>query len=244
MNNNNNQSTAESLNLPLNSNHNIYTKEICGFPLKSATLIFSILMVLIESSWLYVIWTTLADDAFSAWYYMLDQSVVILFWVIVITVTILQDNILCRLVCACSLVITVMDFIWKFIQMLKLYERIPLDPSHHTLYYFSYVIYVCVWLIAAYVFYLYAYALNLGLLAVNQASSVNVSANTRAEALECNLIVQDNLCIVLTNPGDLAFIRGKQHENVNNVTLPSGIVVPDGRNGKNWRVAGNSIILF
>jgi hypothetical protein len=49
--------------------------------------------------------------------------------------------------------------------------------------------------------------------------------------------------IVLTNPVDVTFVTDKQGLIVNNTTLPSGIAVPTGGNGRNWKVSGYSIIL-
>jgi hypothetical protein len=50
--------------------------------------------------------------------------------------------------------------------------------------------------------------------------------------------------ITLMHPDDLLFAKNFQNSVVNEVTLPSGIRVPNGVEGKAWRIVGNEIILI
>jgi hypothetical protein len=67
-------------------------------------------------------------------------------------------------------------------------------------------------------------------------SNCQIPANT-------SLRVEQSPTIVLSNPVDLAFVGDKQGFTVSDATLPSGVVVPSGGHGNNWKVIGNSIIL-
>jgi fumarate reductase subunit C len=50
--------------------------------------------------------------------------------------------------------------------------------------------------------------------------------------------------IVLNHPGDIAFCQTAQNAIINGIVLPSGLKVPSGKDGKNWRVIGNEITLI
>jgi hypothetical protein len=50
--------------------------------------------------------------------------------------------------------------------------------------------------------------------------------------------------IVLSDPNDLIFVNTIQNSIVDNVVLPSGVVVPGSVNGMRWRVIGNEILLL
>jgi hypothetical protein len=50
--------------------------------------------------------------------------------------------------------------------------------------------------------------------------------------------------IVLSLPGDIAFCQTAQNAIINGIILPSGLKVPAGKDGKNWRVIGSEIILI
>jgi hypothetical protein len=73
------------------------------------------------------------------------------------------------------------------------------------------------------------------------ASSI-LQASLTSQATSANISVDQVPTIVLTNPIDVAFVRDAQFS-ILQTTLTSGIVVPSGGNGKNWRVAGNTIVL-
>jgi hypothetical protein len=49
--------------------------------------------------------------------------------------------------------------------------------------------------------------------------------------------------IVLNNPLDLTFAQSAQGAMVSGIALPSGIKVPDAREGKIWKIKGNEIVL-
>ena len=48
----------------------------------------------------------------------------------------------------------------------------------------------------------------------------------------------------LYDPNDLSFAQISQNAIVNDATLPSGFKVPSSRDGKNWRISGNTVILI
>jgi hypothetical protein len=49
--------------------------------------------------------------------------------------------------------------------------------------------------------------------------------------------------IVLSNPLDIAFAQSAQDAIVSGISFPSGIKVPDARDGKTWKIIENEIIL-
>jgi hypothetical protein len=57
-----------------------------------------------------------------------------------------------------------------------------------------------------------------------------------------NLYVPDR--IALQYPNDIAFAQGAQGAVLNGIILPSGIAIPAQRDGKNWTLIGNEIVLI
>jgi hypothetical protein len=49
--------------------------------------------------------------------------------------------------------------------------------------------------------------------------------------------------INLNDPLDIAFAQSAQGAIVSGISLPSGIKVPDARDGKTWKIIENEIIL-
>jgi hypothetical protein len=50
--------------------------------------------------------------------------------------------------------------------------------------------------------------------------------------------------VTLTNSLDITFAQSAQNAVISEVTLPSGVKVPAARDGKNWRIVGNEILLI
>jgi hypothetical protein len=50
--------------------------------------------------------------------------------------------------------------------------------------------------------------------------------------------------IIPTHPDDIAFIKTYPIDVINGVTLPSGLKIPDCKDGKNWRIRDNYEIHF
>jgi hypothetical protein len=105
--------------------------------------------------------------------------------------------------------------------------------------------YLSLWFITVYFYYLYTKTLGMGtqLNHLNtEGSYVPPKSTSPTQTTSTHFIIPQSSAIVLTHPDDVVFARDAQNSIVNNVTLPSGIVIPSG-DGKNWRVVGNNVIL-
>jgi hypothetical protein len=80
----------------------------------------------------------------------------------------------------------------------------------------------------------------------NEIDEANQSSSLfpYTQSLNTGLAVSQVTTIVLNNHSDIIYARDLQDMVVNQVTFPSGLVVPCGWNGKDWKVVGINIILI
>jgi hypothetical protein len=139
---------------------------------------------------------------------------------------------------------TIIDFIIKIAILVYIYNPNS-DSESQIPFFYVIVVYLALWLISAFVYYSYTKSLGLGLLPdIFQNIHPNTTLVHSCEISKQNSVtVEQCPTIVLKHSNDLVFIREIQDSIVNNVTLPSGIVVPSGGNGLNWKLVGKNIIL-
>ena len=83
---------------------------------------------------------------------------------------------------------------------------------------------------------------------MNNQTSFQPIQNYQVPSQEYNInsFTTNNLpnYFTLNDPNDLAFAQISQNALVSDSILPSGFKVPSSRDGKNWRIAGNMIVLI
>jgi hypothetical protein len=209
---------------------NTFAKDICGYPLRSCAMAFCIAHAAL--GFLIVINMETPSSLFLAFP---------AFWLLMLIGPYTQDIVLCVLFTLLLMIATyyfTLLSIWISVAVYLL--PIIVIPV---------AIYLVFWYITAYIYFSYTKSIALGLLPTeaNQSNSqcaTFIQPNeSSCEVAATSLKVEQSPTIVLTSPVDLAFVNDKHGLIVDNVTLPSGLVVPSGGHGENWKVVGNLITL-
>jgi hypothetical protein len=232
---NNERVQAEQMKFLFISNPNTFATYTCGVPLRSCIYIF--IALLFFFSIILYLWAPLIFTESS----LIEMTVCL----IVLAGPITENFNLCWVLTVAFSVLTIIEACWKvYIGLVILSRPTPTEAYVLLLVMF---IHLVLWFVTVYVYFSYTKSLGLGLLPteVNQNNSLAlIQANDpRCQIPATSLRVDQNPTIILTNPVDLAFLGDKQGLVVSGATLPSGLVVPSGGYGKNWKVVGNSITL-
>jgi hypothetical protein len=221
------------------SDPNTFATYTCGFPIRSCAITLSAITLIIS----------IAIAVLSVETYLFDCFVILsVYWLVMLSGPFV-DNI---------------DFLWKLIYIsmaaiyIQVFSYIALliylltrevsDKS--VIIAISLAFYMILEWVSIYAVYSYVKSEGLGLLPreVSQDNSQCMNfiqqTDARCQIPATSLRVEQNPTIVLTNSVDLAFVSDKQGLTVDGVVLPSGLVVPSGGHGKNWKVVGNIITLF
>jgi hypothetical protein len=232
---------AERMRFLFISEPTTFATYTCGVPLRSLAIILSSVMSAIAIG--LAIWSH-GSHSF-VWFCVLSVA-----WLSMITGPLTQNYALCYFLTCSAMVATAVEiicycvFCFDLIVWGQFVNKIGLviALTHYIVYGF----------VTTYVYFSYTKSLGLGLLPreeVNQGNSQCMNFIQQTDSI-CQvaantlLRVEQSPSIVLTNSGDLAFVSDKQSLTVDNVTLPSGLVVPSGGHGKNWKVIGSSIVLI
>jgi hypothetical protein len=208
---------------------NTFSKDVCGYPLRSCAIAFCVSHVII-ALWVY--------------YEVIPTEIMLInpvFWFLMLIGPCTQDIGLCVLFTILLMIATIyftLISIW-----ISLWVSLVPDM------FIPIAIYLVFWYIAAYIYFSYTKSIAIGFLPI-EANQINSQCMTFIQPNEFNceipatsLKVEQSPTFVLTSPGDLAFVNDKHGLIVDNATLPSGLVVPSGGQGKNWKVVGNLITL-
>jgi hypothetical protein len=235
----NTKAQAELMRFLFISNTNTFATYTCGFLLRFAAFLLTAVTAFFESWILYIMVESTGYDLSVVMY----QFALAILWISMLSGPITQDFSLCYALTIAMEIATIIDFIIKIAILVYIYN--PISDSQIP--FFTVIeVYLALLLISAFVYYSYTKSLGLGLLSVDvfqnnhQGTSFIHSCGT---APKNSFTVEQCPTIVLKHSNDLVFIREIQDSIVNNITLPSGIVVPSGGNGSNWKVVGKNIIL-
>jgi hypothetical protein len=234
---NNDRVQAEQMKFLFISNPNTFATYTYGVPLKSCVYIFIALVLLFG-----LILAFAFPPIFKGFAFI--ESIV---WLIMLAGPITENSYLCWVLTVIISILTFVEVFLKLVVSLVIATAVLNDKSIMLL--LIILIHLILWFAAVYVYFSFAKSLGLGLIPrdVSQNNSqcmVLIQANEQnCQIPATTLRVDQSPTIALTNPVDLAFISDKQGLFVSGATLPSGLVVPSGGHGKNWKVVGNSITL-
>jgi hypothetical protein len=239
------QIKAQRMKFLFISDPNTFVRVICGFSLRTCAMSICAIMLITEFvlfAELDMMYEDVSDPIIHAF---VLQSLVGAVWLPTILGPIKEDFNWCH---TCTLILEILTPIQVFLKyfiFIHLREHLPSDTNHYICYAFTFAVYFVIWFISVYVYYSYTKSLGLGLLPAEVEESNSSQDNaSNIQMMNSSLMIQERSCIVLTNPNDMAFSRENQNATVNNATLPSGLAVPSGGYGKNWKVVENSIILI
>jgi hypothetical protein len=224
------------------SNRNTYATNPWDISLRNAAILFVIVNLACQAWFLnefIQMSFAVANDMTLDIVYQLAQ---VLLWLLMLTGPISQNFNLCYRNLRILEIATCVEFPLKLF-IFEEYARHVLPLEITIIYLFVFIVYFTFWFGAVYIYYSYTKSLGLGLLTNEAGGQTILQASSTSQAINANLSVDQVPTIVLTNPRDVAFVRDAQLSILNQTTLPSGIVVPSGGNGKNWRATGNTIVL-
>jgi hypothetical protein len=223
---------AERMRFLFILNPNTFATDVCGYPLRSSAIALCALHLVLGL----LITCLFFKNSPYDWYF----AILPLFWLVMIIGPITRDVGFC-VVFAILLMLAIIFLTYAFLQICAFLSPVPeiLVPI---------TIYLILWYIAGFVYFSYTKSIALGLpTELNQNSSQCMSFiqpnDSNCQVPATSLRVEQSPTIALTNPVDLVFVNDKQGLVVDNVTLPSGLVVPSGGHGKNWKVVGSLITL-
>jgi hypothetical protein len=234
----NTKAQAEQMRFLFISNTTTFATYTCGFALRSAAFVLTAVTAFFESWILYIMVESTGYDLYVVMY----QFVLALLWISMLSGPITQNFSLCYSLTLAMEIATIIDFIIKIAILVYIY-----NPTSDQIPFFTVIeVYLALWFISAFVYYSYTKSLGLGLLPVDvfQNCHPNTSfIHSCGTAPQNSITIEQCPTIVLKHSNDVVFVREIQDSIVNNATLPSGIVIPSGGNGSNWKVVGKNIIL-
>jgi hypothetical protein len=202
---------------------NTFATDVCGYPLRSCAMAFCAVHAVL---------------GFLLYTYDFTSFILILpaFWLLMLIGPYTQDIGLCVLFTVLLMITTFCHTLLSIWISLAVYlfpgVVIPL------------AIYLVLLYITVFIYFSYTKSIAIGLLPTEANQTNSQCANeSSCEVPVTSLKVEQSPTIVLTSPVDLAFVNCKHGLIVDNATLPSGLVVPSGGHGKNWKVVGNMITL-
>jgi hypothetical protein len=241
------QIKSERMKFLFISEPNTFATYTCGVPLRTCTIILTGLILAIQSWILYNFVNASSDIANDMTVEIIYQTLMTLIWLVALAGPITNNFDLCYTMTIILEVGTAGEAIIKGSMIYMIFYWLPKEMA--LLYSSIIFIYLTGWFFAVYIYFSFTKSLGFGLLP-DEACQANVNSHSIPlhnisvyTANITNLTVEQAPSIVLTNINDITFANSVQKSIVNQVTLPSGIVVPSGGNGKNWKVEGSRIVL-
>jgi hypothetical protein len=245
---NNTDIRAQGINFPFISSSNTFIRDICGYSLRTCTILMCILMVTLELVYYSgIVVICQGDDYNPLMNVFLTQYIAAFIWIPMLIAPIKDDPYWCYISSWVLVVYTPINLFSKAYELYYLHSGgfLPEERAIWNYIFISLCVFYVLWFVCLYIYFSYAKFISLKLQAEVSSNSAYASANSsNVQMMSCGLNVEQAPIIVLTNPNDIVFSRQNQNAVVNNTMFPSGLVIPSGGVEKNWRIVGDNIILI
>jgi hypothetical protein len=231
---------------------NSYAKFTCGLSLRHTAIIFTSIMIALQICLLFLsirIALSISNDFTPELIY---QSLLLVLWLVMLVGPLTQNFELCFANTNIIEYSTILEFIIKIVITINAFVILDKTYLYNILIGYVVIAYCILWFVTVYIYYSYAKTLGLKLL-LNDANQINDptsflippnNSDSSQASKDTNLTLERSpMAIILSNASDIAFARGIPNTIVSQITLPSGLVVPSGKDGKQWKVIGEKIIL-